>query len=143
MAVWYKDTGPWWAQSPLAKGGYISLETEVNKPDSILSYYKYLLALRKANSELITGDQAIVENDNNNVFSFVRFDGARRALVAVNLASTPLTVHVTACEATSAPQNATLRNIISGDVVTRGADGNFALTLQEYGVRIYEILTTN
>jgi glycosidase len=143
MAVWYKDTGAWWTQSPLAKGGYISLESEVNEPGSILSYYKYLIALRKANPELITGDQAIVGNDSNSVFSFVRFDGARRVLVAVNLAETRLTAHVAASDAAPALQNATLRNLITGEVVIRGADGSFAITLQEYGVGIYGISTAN
>ena len=143
MAVWYKGTGAWWTQSPLKKGGYLSLEFEVSKPDSIFSYYKYLIALRKANPELITGEQTIIENDNNNVLSFIRSDGAHRILVTVNLAETAGTAHVNASEASLGSPNATLRNIITGPAVARGVDGKIAITLPGFGVGIFEISTAD
>jgi hypothetical protein len=46
MAVWYKDSGPWWTQSPLARGGYVSLEAEAKDPGSLLAYYRGLIARR-------------------------------------------------------------------------------------------------
>lgn len=141
MAVWYKGTGVWWTQSPIARGGYPSLEAEVKEPDSILSYYKYLIALRRANPELVTGDQAIVGNDSADVFSFARFDGTRRALITVNLAERPLTVRVDAGEASAGSRSAALRNVATGELVARGADGRFAIPLQEYGVGVFEIVS--
>jgi len=142
MAVWYKGTGAWWLQSPLSRGGYPSLEAEATRPESILSYYKQLIALRKANPELITGDQTIVENDSADVFSFVRFDGARRALIAVNLAERPALVHVNSSELSASLQNATLHNVVTGDVLPSGPDGDFAIALQEYGVGIFDITSS-
>jgi len=138
MAVWYRGKGVWWDQSPIKRGGYPSLEAEADRPDSILAYYKYLVALRRANPELAAGDQTIVENDSPDVFSFVRSDGTRRALVAVNLAERPLAVHVAA----ASPRSATLRNLATGEVLDPGPDGTFAIPLQEFGVGIFEIMTT-
>jgi len=139
MAVWYRDTGPWWTQSPLAKGGYISLEAEAKEPDSLLAYYKGLIALRRTHPELVSGDQAILADDNDRVFVFERFGGARRTLVAVNLSGAPATARVAASDAAPSQPNAVLRNAVTGDAVARGGDGSFAVALQAYGVGIFEV----
>lgn len=143
MAVWYRGTGPWWTQSPLAKGGYISLEAEAKEPDSLLAYYKGLVALRRAHPELASGDQVIVADDSDSVFMFERFDRTRRALVAVNLSSTQVTARVAAGDAAPSRPNSVLRNAVTGAVVARGADGSFAVALQPYGVGIFEVSPAN
>jgi glycosidase len=138
MAVWYRDSGPWWTQSPLAKGGYPSLEAEANDPGSLLAYYKGLIALRRSHPELVSGDQAILADDNDRVFVFERIGGARRTLVAVNLSGAPATARVAALDAAAAPR-AALRNTATGETLARGGDGNYALALQPYGVGIFEV----
>jgi glycosidase len=142
IAVWYKDTGPWWNLSALARGASVSLEREAGIPDSLLSYYKWLIALRRGHPELISGDQAIVANDSASVFSFVRSDGSRRILVAVNLSADQATAHVKAADV--APSGgASLRSVASGDVTARGADGSFAIALPGYGICIDEVSAGN
>ena len=143
MAVWYRDTGPWWTQSPLAKSGYISLEAEAKEPGSLLAYYKGLVALRRAHPELVSGDQVIVTDDNGSVFMFERFDGTRRSLVAVNLSDAPVTARVAASDAAPSQPNAVLRNAVTGDAMARGGDGSFAVALQPYGVGIFEVSPEN
>jgi glycosidase len=143
MAVWYKDSGPWWTRSPLEKGGYVSLEAEAKDPGSLLAYYKGLIALRRTHPELVSGDQAILADDNDRVFVFERFSGARRTLVAVNLSNAPATARVAASEAAPAPQAALLRNAATGDALARGGDGSFAIALQPYGVGIFEVSPPN
>jgi len=138
VAVWYKDTGPWWTQSALANGRGPSLESETNSPDSVYSYYKRLLALRKTHPELVTGDQSVVKNDSDSVFSFVRFEGDRRTVVAINLSEKPVTAQLAASEATP-DSRAVLHNPMTDKAVTRSADGDFAVTLADYGVGIYEV----
>ena len=137
IAVWYKDTGPWWTQSAAAKGGGVSLEAEAGRPDSLLSYYKLLTRLRREHRELATGDQAIVANDSASVFSFVRFDGARRALIAVNLSAAPVIAHVS-CGDIIPDRGAPLWNVMTGGLTARDPDGSFALPLEGYGVCVDE-----
>jgi glycosidase len=140
MAVWYKDSGPWWTQSPLARGGYVSLEAEAKDPGSLLAYYRGLIALRRTHPELVSGEQAVVADDNDRVFMFERFSGARRTLVAVNLSSAPATARVAAGGAALAPRAALLREVTTGDKLACGGDGSFTLALQPYGVGIFEVL---
>ena len=139
MAVWYRDSGPWWTQSPLAKGGYLSLEAEAKDPGSLLAYYKGLIALRRAHPELVSGDQAILADDNESVLVFERFSGAGRILVAVNLSDAPATARVAAREAAPAPGPGLLREIATGGALAPGGDGRFAIALAPYGVGIYEV----
>jgi glycosidase len=143
IAAWYRDTGPWWAQSALALGSSISLDREAGRPGSLLSYYKALIALRRTHPELVSGDQAIAENDSASVFSFVRSDGAHQILVAANLAGSPVTAHVRIGGAAPAPRSASLHDVFTGGLVARGADGGFAVTLQGYGVSIDEVSAGN
>jgi glycosidase len=139
IADWYRDTGPWWAQSALALGSTISLDGEARQSGSLLAYYKGLLALRRRHPELVAGDQAVVANDSDSVFSFERSQGARRTLVAVNLAAAPVTFHVAGRDAAPGAKGTSLRGVANGQSVAQGADGSFAVGLEPYGVGIYEV----
>jgi len=142
VAVWYKDSGPWWNLSALAMGSSMSLDREAVLPDSLLNYYKWLIALRRGHPELVSGEQAIVANDSASIFSFERFDGPRRIFVAVNLSADQATAHVKAADVAPAG-DASLRSLASGDVVARGADGTFTIALKGYGIRIDEVSERN
>ncbi|GHN01755.1 alpha-amylase [Cytophagales bacterium WSM2-2] len=85
MALWYKNTGPWWNESNLKADDGVSLEEEKADAKSLYNYYKWLLNLRKNNSALHSGAYQVVENYNENVFSFLRRDGKQTFLVVVNL----------------------------------------------------------
>jgi glycosidase len=62
-----------------------SVETQIDDPSSPLSLYRELLALRHARRELASGDFTMLEDNADNVLSFVRsFDG-RSTYVAINL----------------------------------------------------------
>ena len=137
--MWYKGTGPWWSGSLIAKGGYPSLEAESGDPASLLSFYKRLAALRRANPELVDGEQAIVENDSPGVFSFVRFGRTGRILVAVNLTDQPITTRFDPKSLLGQPGSATLRDLGTGNVPTRGPDGACSVTLTGYGTGIFEV----
>ena len=40
MAIWYRNTGPWWDQSNLKANDGISLEEQINKSGSLFDHYK-------------------------------------------------------------------------------------------------------
>jgi alpha-amylase len=136
-AVWYKDSGPWWKQSALAMGGGVSLEEEKGRPDSLFAYYRTLLAFRRAHPELISGTQLLVDNDSSQVFSFVRCAGARRTLVAVNLADTPVTVQLNPGDPAGDANPDPWSNQLSSAQQTKMEKGRVEITLPAYGVGVY------
>ena len=67
---------------------------EEKNPNSILSFYKAMLRLRKDNAELRDGDYHDVSKGNNNVLAFLRSSPKVGAvLVALNYTSSPQTVN--------------------------------------------------
>lgn len=87
MALWYKNSGPWWDQTNLKANDGISLEEQRNDSASLWHYYKTLIGLRKAHPVLATGNYMTLSNDNGQVFSFLRFEKDHFAVVGVNLSN--------------------------------------------------------
>jgi glycosidase len=133
MAVWYRDTGPWWDASPLKSGTFPSLEAQRGKPESLFSWYQKLLGVRRSHAAFITGDQTVVENDHARVFSFVRSAGRDRVLVVANLSDAAATAHVSTTGATA------LQGILEGDTVQPDAQGRATIALPAYGVKLYAL----
>ncbi|NUS38468.1 MAG: DUF3459 domain-containing protein, partial [Lysobacter sp.] len=92
-ATWYRGTGPWWTARANRSHDGVSVAEEDARPDSMLHWYRTLLALRHARPELRRGDQQVLCDDASDVVCLLRSDGARRTLLLVNLgksAATPV-----------------------------------------------------
>src|SRR5205085_9351035 len=87
MATWYKNTGPWWDNTNLKPGDGVSLEEEQADNNSLFNFYKAIIHLRQGNSALSSGSYQNAANNNDHVFSFIRDDGKRKVLIAVNLSA--------------------------------------------------------
>src|SRR5579863_7602528 len=74
---------PWLPIPPNAK--IYNVETESKDPNSIFNTYKKLLALRKTNSALRNGSQEDIDNDDPNVYAFLRRRGDATVLIALNM----------------------------------------------------------
>jgi glycosidase len=85
MALWYKDTGPWWEQTNLKAHDGISFEEQHNSPTSLWNTYKRLLTLRKQYSALVNGRFKSIANENTQVCSFLRSNTSQNIVVLVNL----------------------------------------------------------
>ncbi len=85
MALWYKNTGPWWDQSFLKDHDGISLEEQQADPNSLWHHYKNLIALRKANRAIQTGGIQFLDDSNDRVLSFLRWNEAQAILALINL----------------------------------------------------------
>jgi len=85
MALWYKNSGPWWDQTQLRDNDGISLEEQKSDSSSLWNFYKTLLAFRQDNPIIQTGSMKFVENDNKNVISFLRWEKEEAILVIINL----------------------------------------------------------
>lgn len=84
-AIWYRGDKPWWHERCNRSHDGVSVEEQHGKPDSLLAWYRKLLALRQARQELRRGDQRLPCDDDSTVLCVLREDGARRTLLLVNL----------------------------------------------------------
>ena len=80
-------TKPWLPIPPSASK--YNVEAESKDPDSIFSTYKLLLALRKIESALRDGSQVSINNDDPDVFAYVRKSGDETVVVALNMSAKP------------------------------------------------------
>ncbi|HWB25512.1 MAG TPA: alpha-amylase family glycosyl hydrolase [Chitinophagaceae bacterium] len=85
MAIWYKNTGGWWDSTNLHPNDGVSLEEEENDPQSLWNFYRNVIKVRQTHEELYNGVYKTVKNNNENVFSFLRYTGSNMSLVVVNL----------------------------------------------------------
>ena len=64
---------------------FINVESEKKDPDSILNFYKKLIALRKNSDTLIYGSFKLLEEDDESLFVYSRTLGDEKYLVVVNM----------------------------------------------------------
>jgi alpha-glucosidase len=68
----------------------INVQSESADPDSILSWHRKLIEMRRANPALRDGNMIMLDRQNANVLSYVRVTGDGRAiLVSLNMSATP------------------------------------------------------
>jgi len=79
-----------WLPVPSSAAQY-NLESETNDPDSILNFYKHLIAMRRDLPALRDGSYVAVNRDDPNVLAYLRktSDGKRCLLVALNMSAQP------------------------------------------------------
>ncbi|QNL48309.1 alpha-glucosidase C-terminal domain-containing protein [Olivibacter sp. SDN3] len=135
MAIWYKDSGPWWDESKLKPHDGISLEEQENDSLSIWRFYQTLLNLRKDNHALTNGDYIGVSNDNKEVLTFLRSSMEQTVLVAVNLSSSNQKCTLDS----SSMRGQNLRGIFESPENTTITAKKKRLSLPPYGLQIYEV----
>ena len=62
-----------------------NVATELQEPDSVLQFYKHLLALRHQNQALLDGEYIALNNDDPNVLSYLRKYKNQAVLVVLNM----------------------------------------------------------
>jgi len=78
---------PWLPVPPSA--AEVNVAAESKNPDSIFNAYKRLLALRKSDAALRDGSYEALNENDPNVFAFLRRSGDRTVLVALNMSAKP------------------------------------------------------
>jgi alpha-glucosidase len=79
------DTGArtWLPVNPNYKT--VNVATESADPHSLLNWYRQLIALRRDNAALYSGDYRALNNSDPNILSYLRKSGDKRILVALNM----------------------------------------------------------
>lgn len=85
MAIWYKNSGPWWDSTNLKPNDGISVEEEKEEPGSLFNFYRDILQLRKSHVALSDGKYQSLNNNNSKVFSFTRTAPSEKLLIVLNL----------------------------------------------------------
>jgi alpha-glucosidase len=62
----------------------INVSQQRDEPNSILNFYRRMLAVRKSNPALIQGDYRDVSDDSDKIFAFLRSSSTQRCLVALS-----------------------------------------------------------
>ncbi|MGG3467502.1 alpha-glucosidase [Neobacillus pocheonensis] len=89
--VGFSEGQPW---ITIPEDGYkVTVEDQINDPESMLSFYKKLLKLRKEHSSLQFGDYEFLRNEDGMIY-FVRTDSVEKVLVVLNFTDQPKTLEV-------------------------------------------------
>ena len=102
----------------------VNVEAEKVKPDSLLTWYTQLMALRSKNAAIRSGQMTMLDADNTKVLSYMRkgTDG-KSVVVALNFTGSPQTVNL------GATKTSTL--MTDADELKSGSTGT--ITLPPYG----------
>jgi glycosidase len=90
-ATWYRNTGPWSDSQFSSDRDGISVEEESKRSNSLLSFYRSLIALRRTQPALEFGD-LVRPNTQLDVVAFTRSFGSQKDLIVLNLSNGPRTV---------------------------------------------------
>jgi alpha-glucosidase len=85
-------TGIPWNPIPVTYKTY-NVADELKDPNSILNWYKQLLALRRANLALLDGDYIALNENDPDVLSYLRKTKNDTVLVVINMSAAPQTVN--------------------------------------------------
>ena len=81
----FTDAEPWMPVHP--NHAYINAESQVNDPDSVFSFYKRLIQLRKEHPVIVHGDFELLMKEDEQVFAYMRRYEGKTLLVACNFSS--------------------------------------------------------
>lgn len=131
MALWYKNTGPWWDSTNLKPFDGVSLEEEQNNPQSLYNWYRRLLTLRAAHPVLQMGRYDTLANSSPNVFSFGRhYRKSGHAWIVVNLSSRAQETMI------DAPTGPDMRQVF-GNAAGQQRENKFVIHLPPYGSGVW------
>jgi alpha-glucosidase len=71
----------------------VNVAVESKDPNSLLNWYKQLIALRRSNAAIRDGNYTTVNGDDPNVLSFLRKSGDETVLVALNMSAKSQTMN--------------------------------------------------
>jgi glycosidase len=118
----------------------ISVEEEIGDPNSLLSYYKTLIALRKNHPALLKGTIAWVLGDDN-ILGYVRNYGGESILVLMNLTPFYITSGMDLTPTVLNGVQDSLSDLLTGSnwtAVTPQNFSNYQVTLAPYQVAVLE-----
>lgn len=132
MYAGFSTHEPWLPVPPSYKAHNVA--TESKDPNSVLEFYRKVLALRHTNAVLLDGNYSALNEDDPNVLSYLRSYQGKSVLVALNMSASAQKASFNLTGQGSSP--ATLNRLLA----TPGAEANGSdLTLPAFGVFIGKV----
>lgn len=138
MALWYKDTGPWWNNRNMKPNDGISYEEQRKNPESLFNFYKKLNAYYRRETAINNGAYQNLQSNNKNVVTFLRYNKINAVIVAVNLSGSTQSVNITT-KNSLAPIVGKKLNAIFDDVEATFRNDNVQFNLPAYGIEVFDI----
>jgi alpha-glucosidase len=110
-----------------------NVETESKDPNSVLNFYKRILALRHTNDELLEGAYVALNTDDPNVLSYLRSHNGKAVLVTLNMSGTAQKAKFDLTE--KGFSGATLKTLAASQAEATGNE----VTLQPFGAFVGEV----
>jgi alpha-glucosidase len=131
----FSQTQPW---LPVAQNYPThNVATELKDPDSILNFYRRLLALRHHNIALLDGSYVPLNENDPNVLAYLRQSGNKTVLVALNMSDSAQQVKLDlSAQGLSSPKPTTL---LTTTATPPGAGALRDLSLDPFSVYIAEL----
>jgi glycosidase len=126
----FSTVAPWLPVPPTAKTHNVADESK--DPESVLAFYKKVLKLRHTNRVLLDGSYVPLNENDQNVLSYLRAYKDQAVLVALNMSGTEQKVNFDMSKngfSSAKPLAVTGKSSAKGDVVT----------LEPYGVFIGQL----
>jgi alpha-glucosidase len=99
----FSKATPWLPVPPSAST--INVQSEKGDPNSLFTWYRSLIQLKKSNPALAHGENVMLDTENINVLSWMRkAPGARTVVVAANFTAAPQTVSLAIPGASAKPR---------------------------------------
>jgi glycosidase len=136
MAIWYKNSGPWWDSTNLKPNDGISLEEEKPDPNSIYNFYKKVIQTRKNNPVISTGKFETIANSNDSVFSYQRYDSVNAIVVIINLSGSEQNTEFT--YPGYDPEKKNTKALI-GNIAPLTFGNKFDLKIPAYGIEVFQL----
>lgn len=114
----------------------INVESQINDSDSIYSFYKKMIELRKANSVLVYGKYELLLADHPSIFAYTRTEGESEAMIICNFSDQE--ERVTFDDTTTKQGQLLLSNV-------KQEDNSFtsSMVLKPYETRVYLFTQNN
>ena len=138
-STWYRGTQTWWTHRYAQDHDGISVAEQQGRPDSLLTYYRRLLALRRTRPELREGAQQVIATDAPTLLVISRTLGARQTLLVINCSDTPVTGHIARTALGGAPLAASPRDLLHAGTVTATGAAGLTLTVEPFGVGVMSL----
>jgi alpha-glucosidase len=109
-----------------------NVETELARPDSLLNFYKRLIALRRTNPALHNGGMVMLNKDNADVLSYVRTapKGSSPVVVAINMSAAEQVVTLDLSQ--TGVQGRAVRTLLASDASLESASSLQNVKLPPY-----------
>ncbi len=135
-AIWYRGANPWWTGRQARDDDGISVEEQQRDPGSLWSFYRRLLALRRARDELRDGDQQVLSTGQPGVLAIRRSRDARATVLLINLSSQTATIELPADAFGIQSPAGRIQELLTGSQFETGLRGGVRTTLAPNGMQL-------